>query len=265
VAGGYDVAWKNPGGNQYTVWNTDSSGNLVSFLVAAVPGNNASLENLETAFNQDLNGDGVIGIYAAPNSTLQINSPLSGGTGSATIGSGATLELGAADSASVTFSSPTGMLKLDNPGTFTGSINGFSGDGTLSGSDQIDLKGINFNAVQDSYSNGVLTVSDGTHSAALDFNGSYTLANFKFASDGAGGTIVYDPPAAEQGNSVPAEIMRDPGNSALNQQLALFSQAVASAFPSSAFNGQAGSLTNAELSAAQLSQIAQPIANQQHA
>jgi len=29
----------------------------------------------------------------------------------------------------------------------------------------------------------------------LDFNGSYTLANFKFASDGSGGTIVYDPPA----------------------------------------------------------------------
>ena len=58
----------------------------------------------------------------------------------------------------------------------------------------------------------MLTVTDGTHTAALDFNGSYTLANFKFASDGSGGTIVYDPPVpAGQGGSVPAVIMNDPG------------------------------------------------------
>src|SRR5208282_2892182 len=43
--------------------------------------------------------------------------------------------------------------------------------------------------------NGVLTVTDGTDTAKLDFNGSYALANFSFASDGSGGTIVYDPPA----------------------------------------------------------------------
>ena len=43
------------------------------------------------------------------------------------------------------------MLKLDSPSTFSGVIFNFTGDGTLSGSDQIDLKGINFNSVQDSY------------------------------------------------------------------------------------------------------------------
>jgi hypothetical protein len=59
---------------------------------------------------------------------------------------------------------------------------------------QIDLEGINFNSVHDSYSNGVLTVTDGTHSTTLTFNGSYALANFSFAGDGSGGTIVYDPP-----------------------------------------------------------------------
>jgi hypothetical protein len=37
-------------------------------------------------------------------------------------------------------------------------------------------------------------VTDGIDTANIDFNGSYTLANFKFASDGSGGTIVYDPP-----------------------------------------------------------------------
>ena len=38
-------------------------------------------------------------------------------------------------------------------------------------------------------------MTDGTDTAKLKFNGSYTLANFKLASDGSGGTIVYDPPA----------------------------------------------------------------------
>jgi len=38
-------------------------------------------------------------------------------------------------------------------------------------------------------------VSDGTHTAGLNFNGSYTLANFKFSDDGHGGTLVIDPPA----------------------------------------------------------------------
>jgi hypothetical protein len=266
AGGGYDVAWKNTATGQYTVWSTDANGNYLSNIVGAVAGNNLALEGMETTFNQDLNGDGVTGIFAAPSTTLQISNPLSGTSGAATIGAGATLEVGAADSASVTFSSSTGMLKLDSPATFSGSINNFAGNGGLSGSDQIDLKGINFNSVQDSYSNGVLTVTDGTHTAALDFNDSYTLANFKFASDGAGGTIVYDPPVpAGQGDAVPAEIMSDPAIGALNRQLMLFSQHVASAFPSSAYGGEGGSPVGAELSGAQLSQMAQPVANHQHA
>jgi serralysin len=194
VAGGYDIAWENASASEYTVWNTNSNGNYLSNVIGEVAGNSTALEALEPIFNQDLNGDGVIGLYAAPGTTLQISSSLSGASGSATIGTGATLELAAADSASVTFSSSTGMLELASPATFDGVIFGFTGNGTLSGSDQIDLKGINFSSVQDSYANGVLTVTDGTNTAALDFNGSYVLANFKFASDGSGGTILYDPP-----------------------------------------------------------------------
>jgi hypothetical protein len=267
TSSGYDVAWKNASTGQYTVWGTDSNGNYTSNLIGVVSGNSTALETFENIFQQDLNGDGVVGIYAAPGTILQINSSLSGPSGSATIGTGATLELAAGDSSSVTFSSSTGMLKLDSPSTFNGVIFNFAGNGTLSGSDQIDLKGINFNTVQDSYSNGILTVTDGTHSAALDFNGSYTLANFKFASDGGGGTILYDPPASlGQAGNVGPEIMHDPGISGLDQQLALFSQHMASAFPSSAFgNDGASTVTPADLGAAQLSQITQPIANQQHA
>jgi len=273
TASGYDVAFKLAGANEFTVWATNSSGAYVSSLVGIVPGNNTTVESLENTFQQDLNSDGVIGIYAAPGTTLQITNPLSGPSGSATIGAGATLELAAANSSSVTFTSSTGMLELDSPATFDGVIFGFTGNGTLSGSDQIDLKGINFNSVHDSYSNGVLTVTDGTKTAALDFNGSYTLANFKFASDGNGGTIVYDPPVPiGQGSNVPAVVMNDPGPasdpvvSALNQQLALFSQHMASAFPTSAFGSDSASIVSpAELGAALQSSIAQPITNQQHA
>ena len=193
TASGYDVAWKMAGANQYTVWVTNSNGNAISNLTGPVSGTSTALESLESTFNQDLNGDGVIGLYAAPGTTLQIGNPLAGIP--ATIGTGATLELAAADTGSVTFASSKGTLVLDHSSTFSGQIFGFTGNGTLSGSDQIDLKDINFNSVQHTYANGVLTVTDGIDTATLKFNGSYTGANFKFASDGKGGTIVYDPPA----------------------------------------------------------------------
>ena len=195
---------------------------------------------------------------------MRVSSALSGTSGSATIGTGATLELAAPDSASITFSSSTGMLKLDNPSTFSGTIFNFTGNGTLSGSDQVDLKGINFNSVHDSYSNGVLTVTDGTHTDKLDFSGSYTLANFKFASDGSGGTIVYDPPvpAGKSGNASAETLANDPVVSELNQKLALWSQHMASAFPSGFSNGGPSMVGPSEWNG-QLSQLAQPVTHRQ--
>ena len=62
TAGGYEVAWKISGADDYTVWNTDSNGNYVSNAVGVVSGSSAALESLETSFHQDLNGDGVIGV-----------------------------------------------------------------------------------------------------------------------------------------------------------------------------------------------------------
>ena len=53
---------ENAGANQYTVWTTDSNGDYAGNLVGAVSGNNYALESLETAFNQDLNGDGTVGL-----------------------------------------------------------------------------------------------------------------------------------------------------------------------------------------------------------
>lgn len=181
--GAYDVAWELPGTtNYYSVWRVNKQGDYLSNIVSDVPGNNRRLERLESVFNQDFNSGGVAGIYAAPSA--------------APIGAGATLELSAATSASVTFESSTGSLLLTDAPAFTGEIFNFTGNGTLSGSDQIDLRDISFASVGDHYSNGVLTVTDGTNTAELDFNGTYSLANFKLVSDGADGTIVYDPPAA---------------------------------------------------------------------
>jgi serralysin len=211
TASGYDVAWKVTGANEYTVWTTDSSGNYTGNLVGTVTGTSTALEALEPIFGQDLNGDGVIGLYAAPNTTLQINSSLAGSSGSTTIGTGATLELAAADTASVTFRGTTGTLQLEAPSTFTGEIFGFTGNGTLSGSDHIDLSNIKYNSVHDSYANGVLTITDGSGDTdKLSFNGSYTLANFSFASDGSGGTIVYDPPvtaSSAQNTAAPGPVV----------------------------------------------------------
>jgi endoglucanase len=146
-------------------------------------GTNSTLESLETSFHQDFNGDGVIGLA---------------------VDTGATLELVGADSGSVTFIGSTGTLRLDTPSTFDGQIFGFTGDGTVAGSDQIDLSNLNYSGAIQSHSTynsstGLLEVSNGTSIVDLHFFGNYSQANFKFASDGHGGAVVYDPPTAPSG------------------------------------------------------------------
>ncbi|MEH2561446.1 NF038122 family metalloprotease [Bradyrhizobium sp. AZCC 2289] len=62
TASGYEVALQNSGANLFSIWNTDSNGNFLSYTVYS--GSSTALESLETSFHQDLNGDGVIGIPA---------------------------------------------------------------------------------------------------------------------------------------------------------------------------------------------------------
>jgi serralysin len=135
-----------------------------------VSGTSSLVESLETAFHQDLNGDGVIGIPSA-------TSP-------------ATTQAAAASSAQTTFDGTT--LTLAQPSAFTGQIVGFAGNGTLAGSDQIDLRGINYNTVHSSFdgTSGTLSVNDGSTPASLHFLGQYSQDNFHFADDGNGGTLV---------------------------------------------------------------------------
>ncbi len=64
TAAGYNVAWKNASTGQYNVWNTDSSGNYVTNMLSFVSASNTALQSMETTFQQDLNGDGRIGVSA---------------------------------------------------------------------------------------------------------------------------------------------------------------------------------------------------------
>jgi hypothetical protein len=56
------VAWKTTGGDQYQIWTTDSSG---AYLSSPFLGSGAQVESYETSFNDDLNGDGTIGVQPA--------------------------------------------------------------------------------------------------------------------------------------------------------------------------------------------------------
>ena len=62
---GYEVALLNASTHLFTIWNTDSSGNVLTASLANVSGTSTALESIETSFHQDLNGDGIIGVPTA--------------------------------------------------------------------------------------------------------------------------------------------------------------------------------------------------------
>jgi VCBS repeat-containing protein len=152
------------------------------------------------ALNQAIAGFEAVSVPAGAHLTL---SEAIGAQGLATIGTGASLELAAADSGSVKFGGPTGILILDHPSTFAGLIFDLTGNGSLSGSDQIDLRDIDFGpgttvAYTGNTTGGLLTVSDAQHhTASIELAGNYAGSTFSLSSDGGGGTIVIDPPVKQ--------------------------------------------------------------------
>jgi Tryptophan-rich Synechocystis species C-terminal domain/Bacterial Ig-like domain len=201
TSSGYNVAWKDSVGGNYSVWTTDSNGNFTSKIIGSVSGADASLKAIEAVFHQDLNGDGVIDTAST---VLDISGKvvlsLINMSQPATIEAGAKLELTGAISGAITFKAATGTLVLDHASQFAGKLIGLSGDGTASNSDQIDLKDIAFGSgTTASYSGntsgGVLTVVDAQdHTAHLSLVGDYTHSTFNLSNDGSGGTLVIDPP-----------------------------------------------------------------------
>jgi T5SS/PEP-CTERM-associated repeat protein len=153
--------------------------------------------------------------YVAASGTLEVTGNTTG-SGTLSIAAGAHLELDSsvASTDTVIFqnsqSSDTGSLTLTQSSSFAALIDGFAGNGTLAGSDQIDLKDINYASLSETFTQGsgqspnTLSLSDGTHTAVLQFVGSYVQANFNFASDVHGGTIVYDPPVSN-GKAPPSD------------------------------------------------------------
>jgi hypothetical protein len=204
---GYDVAMKNTSTGLFTVWNVDSNGNYVNNLIANAAPNSSALLSMEMTLQQDLNGDGVI-----------------------TIPNGQTMELTGSFSGEIVFGGAAGTLIIDHSDQFHGTIGG-----QLTTTDVIDFKDIGAGsnaalAYSGHNSPGTLTVSDGSHTAHVALLGSYSLANFTASSDGHGGTSVVDPPLASAQAST------------LDQQIALFSQYMASDFASPSSNTEHGSL-----------------------
>jgi len=97
-------------------------------------------------------------------------------------------------------------LVLDT--SFGGPIIGFTGDGTLAGSDHIDLRGVNYTSLHVGFDDatGTLALSDGSTTANLQFLGHYSQDNFRFADDGNDGTIVYGNSATGQAGGVSSQI-----------------------------------------------------------
>ncbi|MBR1130088.1 M10 family metallopeptidase C-terminal domain-containing protein [Bradyrhizobium iriomotense] len=68
TGGGYDVVWKDSANAHYSVWSTDSAGNFLTTLGSApeMLGTDVALKALEPTLQQDLNGDGTIGLPVIP-------------------------------------------------------------------------------------------------------------------------------------------------------------------------------------------------------
>jgi hypothetical protein len=117
--------------------------------------------------------------------------------GGATISGGTVTLSGAAGSGqTITFVGSGGELVLDNLPAFAAQIAGL-----VNASQKLDLAGFAYSSGETrawseaaSNTSGTLTVTDGGQTAQLTLLGVYTTSNFILSDDGAGGTIVVDPP-----------------------------------------------------------------------
>ena len=207
-----DLSVSGTGG---TITGSGSNDTVISGTLAEV---NSYLGTLSDT-NGTTGSDGITLIatdsmgHAATTQTIHVmvNSDVPETT-SLTVASGGSLEIAdpVASGQSVAFQGSTGSLTLVTPSTFAALISGFTGNGALSGSNQIDLKGVDYSSSSFSKSydsiSDTLSVSSGANSATLHFAGVYQAANFSFQSDGDGGTIVYDPPVPNTASSAQSQL-----------------------------------------------------------
>ncbi len=129
------------------------------------------------------------GMLLVSSTTLTEQDAVSG-TGSAEIKSGGTLTFMSAFSENVGFIGTGGELVLFQSQGYSATVSGFS----RSGSTSLDLRDIGFvSASEATWSGGVLTVTDGTHTAHINLAGRFSGSTFIASSDGHGGVLITDP------------------------------------------------------------------------
>ncbi len=104
---------------------------------------------------------------------------------------GGTLDFASSFDEKVVFLAAGGVLELGQSQSYAGAVYGFS----QSGKSAFDLRDIGFvNDGEASFSGttfgGVLTVTDGAHTARIHLQGNYTASTFVASSDGQGGTTI---------------------------------------------------------------------------
>ena len=190
--------------------DTDAVGGVQLILAngsSELEGNGTVLDSTENA------GE----ILAAPSSfgsLLDLVGPVSG-SGSLVIGDGAILELAQANTEAASFELPVltsesaPVLRLDQPGSYTGTIFGFTTEVIQHTvlADAVDLPGFAPNTLSDSYSGtsagGTLTITEpGAVVSSLTFSGDYTHSTFTLAADGNGGTDVELVPCFARGTRI---------------------------------------------------------------
>jgi hypothetical protein len=191
-----------PGANEHAVWNTDANGNYTSSATGVVSGQSFVLEDLETAFGEDLNGDGRLSSVLVTSTSAGNILDLSGQTQAATINLGvngaSALSLNAP---SLTFAGAPDIITLgSDPSTLEYALAPSSGIETITnfipGQDElnIDLEGATGGSLQfhDATMSGLLAVAikssaDPGHGLVLLNPGGDTAATLLAHTTFAGG------------------------------------------------------------------------------
>jgi hypothetical protein len=135
------------------------------------------------------------GAVAVESGTLEFGLGVTG-SGSFAIASGALLRFDASvgKGSSVYFATTTGELMLPDAVQFAAAIRGFGGSDTLDL--DVDFFSPRFKlAYAGNAAEGVLTATDGTHTAHLSMVGDYKTADFHASADGFNGVLIVDPAA----------------------------------------------------------------------
>jgi hypothetical protein len=187
----------NIGGGSLTLVNNGSiAADGVNALVidtgSNVVTNSGTLEATGTGGLQVLSSLANNGLILDQSSSILISGDLTG-SGQVEIAGNAIIEFGGLASNSIALdANATGLIIFDHSDAFSGALSGLNSD------DLIDLKDLQFGAsttlsyTEDGSGNGLLTVSDGIHSAQLHLLGGYQPGNFSLTSDGQGGVLVHN-------------------------------------------------------------------------